>query len=54
MASCAVCGDLGTSLPLYLSHLLASLILLGKFTLILPRRHFSSHEKKADEVCIFS
>ena len=38
--------DLGMSLQLYQSHSFASLILIHKLSLILPRTHSSSHEEK--------
>ena len=47
IASCAVCGDFGTSLLLCLSHLFTFAILLRSFMLILPGRHSSSHENKS-------
>ena len=44
--------DLGISLVLYLTHLLASFILLRKFALILPGT-LSSSQKKAAKACTY-
>ena len=47
IASCVLCLDLSTSLLLCSSRLFASIILLRKFTLILPERHYLFHENKS-------